>query len=266
MQHKVELADPRIGDETWVRLRAPLSHLASASEQKGSDERKFERAPSTPARGLLVGNGAFSPLRSQVNESVEGKVTLSSDCAQKRDMDESGILQLAKAMSSARGKVQMKFSLLTTASFTAGVANGSINWDPSGIADFVTMAGLFSEYKIDALKHECRIPSVTNTTDWTDVATVYDDPAAIIAPGLVVSADADKRTLLYPFTGNPTVHQSKPQLALAALAQPSNGGWLRTSIAWPGRLNYYVASINGASTAVAVSIQSIWTISFRARG
>lgn len=171
---------------------------------------------------------------------------------------------LSRTSGKVKGSISLEVVTSATAVYTAGVASGTISWDPTSLADFKSCASLFTEYKVTGISLEIRAPPVTTDVDWTEFAYVADDPASQITASLSSVAQAEANTNFAKM--GVCRHKGRPSLALAATStQPAGGGWLAVSAVWPGRFVYYVQSANVASAASAFAAVVRLRLTFRAR-
>jgi len=209
--------------------------------------------PSTPS--LPSTGRSDAELR---REEKETEIVMIAD--PNRDAPLSG----ARMRGAVRNEIQVRLVAAATSVYSAGTTQGLLGYDPTSVTDFAAFANLFSEYKVDRVGLEMRIPPVNTTTDWTLIGICANDPGALIAaPTAVVVRLADQaKHLRY---GNVTRLEGSPQKALTASAQPSKGGWLLKSQSWPGQFVFFLESANAASTAASSAYFREWVISFRSR-
>jgi len=174
--------------------------------------------------------------------------------------------KLRTASSKMAGSVTLEFSTQTPVAYIAGSAAGVLSWDPTGVADFAALANLFSDYRVDSLCYEFTTAPVVSTTDWTVFAYAANDPAQrLTTPTQSDLTVASGHKNLLQGLGHSVRFEATPQLGLAASAQPSKGGYLRTNVSWPGQSLYSVESANIASTALAFGLVERWKVTFRSR-
>lgn len=156
---------------------------------------------------------------------------------------------------------------LAQTSYSSGTALAGPTWNPIALTDFVSMATLFTEYRVRSLHFDVTFPPVTSATDWTTFAGVLDDPTSTISASTLTLAQASGVTLGSGLhQGGRLRHLCRPSRAQASTAIATlDGGWLPVTVAWPGRTLILTVSSNASSSALGHSYQGVWTIDFRIR-
>jgi len=159
---------------------------------------------------------------------------------------------------------------------TAGISSGSHNWDPvaNAGADFTAMNALFNEYAVHSIEVFAGVPLYVNGTDTVLQAWVADDPnSSNPSPSSTTIADMfnAENLLTSKPAGGVCRHVARAQASQALggsgpYVQAKGLKWMPGTGSWPGRTWHYAVANSSGSTAVGMTLQQRWIVSFRYRG
>jgi len=232
-----------------------ISRLVKMIYPDGSEH----HAPAAKARG---------PWKQDVKEDHFVQIEPVSSLRSLDLTDTSHLPLAAKGSSRMSGRVgcRARFVTGTTPSFSSGVVASNLAYTPTSATDFSTFAALYSEYKVDSCEVEVRPTFYTDGTDGAILfALIGNDPAGAVATPTATNVRLLDKTIHLQGGGKVTAVRGEPQKALAAVAQPSSGGWLAVGQSWPGQFCLYLSIADGSASFSAAGVLRIWTVSFRNR-
>jgi len=252
-------------------ISRPISNLIKMIYSDGSEHHAFQKNSEMKVSPVVLDATSALGRSTGAQDVKEDHFVLVPDGPELRSLDRSlvSIPSLAANRSSRMSSSQsccVRFVTASSPSFATGVLASNFAYTPTSATDFSTFAALYSEYRIDACSLEVRPVFYTNSTDGPILnALMGDDPGAAVTTPTATNVRLLDKAVHLKQGGTVTVISGQPQRAVAAVAQPTNGGWLQTGQSWPGQFCLYLNITNASASSAAAAIHRVWRVSFRNR-